>query len=87
MHQKCAVSAVSNVVAVAYGPNFSQAMRPLQAFKYELMLEGGQERQKRRFSGSCRFVFNKALALQKERYERGEKQLGYAGLCKQLVES
>ena len=39
----------------------------------------------RRFAGSCRFVFNKALALQKERYERGEKRLGYAGLCKELA--
>jgi putative transposase len=27
-------------------------------------------------------VFNKALALQKERYEQGEKKLGYAGMCK-----
>ncbi len=40
----------------------------------------------RRFAGSCRFVFNKALALQQERYERGEKKLGYAGLCKLLTE-
>ena len=40
----------------------------------------------RRFAGSCRFVFNKALAFQKERYENGEKKLGYAGLCKRLTE-
>lgn len=40
----------------------------------------------RRFAGSCRFVYNKALALQKERYEQGEKKLGYAGLCKILTE-
>lgn len=40
----------------------------------------------RRFAGSCRFVFNEALRLQKERYERGEKKLGYAGLCKLLTE-
>jgi len=40
----------------------------------------------RRFAGACRFVFNKALALQKERHERGEKKLGYAGLCKMLTE-
>jgi putative transposase len=31
-------------------------------------------------------VFNKALALQKERFDRGEKKLGYAGLCKMLTE-
>ena len=61
-------------------------MQRLQAFKYELMPNGEQQRQMRRFAGSCRFVFNKALALQKARYERGEKKLGYAGLCKLLTE-
>ena len=61
-------------------------MERLQAYKYELIPDGQQERQMRRFAGSCRFVFNKALALQKERYERGEKKLGYAGLCKLLTE-
>ena len=61
-------------------------MQRLQAFKYELIPDGQQARQMRRFAGSCRFVFNKALALQKERYERGEKKLGYAGLCKLLTE-
>jgi putative transposase len=45
-----------------------------------------QQRAMRRFSGSCRFVFNKGLALQKERHATGEKKLGYAGLCKLLVE-
>ena len=53
-------------------------MQRLQAFKYELMPTGDQQRDMRRFAGSCRFVFNKALALQKERYERSEKKLGYA---------
>src|SRR5574343_1081238 len=61
-------------------------MQRLQAFKYELIPDGQQARQMRRFAGSCRFVFNKALALQKERYEQGEKKLGYAGLCKLLTE-
>ena len=61
-------------------------MERLQAFKYELTPNGEQQRQMRRFAGSCRFVFNKALALQKERYEQGEKKLGYAGLCKALTE-
>ncbi|QCP54863.1 transposase [Trinickia violacea] len=60
-------------------------MQRLQAFKYELMPTGEQQRDMRRFAGSCRFVYNKALALQKARYERGEKKLGYAGLCKQLT--
>lgn len=60
-------------------------MRRLQAFKYELMPNGEQQRKMRRFAGSCRFVFNKALAMQKARYEHGEKKLGYAGLCKALT--
>jgi putative transposase len=61
-------------------------MKRLQAFKYELSPNGQQEREMRRFAGACRFVFNKALALQKERYEQGLKKLGYAGLCRSLVE-
>jgi len=58
----------------------------LQAFKFELRPNGQQQREMRRFAGSCRFVFNKALALQKERHDAGEKRIGYAGLCKLLTE-
>ncbi len=61
-------------------------MQRLQAFKYELKPNGQQERSMLRFAGSCRFVYNRALALQKERYERGEKKRGYAGLCKELTD-
>lgn len=60
-------------------------MQRLQAFKYELRPIGERVRDMRRVAGSCRFVFNKALALQKARYERGEKKLGYAELCKELT--
>ena len=61
-------------------------MQRLQAFKFELRPNGEQQRQMRRFSGFCRFVFNRALALQKDRYEGGEKRLGYASLCKELAD-
>ena len=60
-------------------------MNRLQAFKYELMPDGEQQRAMRRFAGSCRFVYNKALALQKENHEAGNKFIGYAGLCKILT--
>ena len=60
-------------------------MKRLQAYKYELKPNGEQQRDMRRFAGSIRFVFNKALAMQKALYERGEKKLGYAGLCKALT--
>jgi putative transposase len=60
-------------------------MQRLQAFKYELIPTGDQQRRMRRFAGSCRVVFNEALSLQKKRYEQGEHKLGYAGLCKELT--
>jgi putative transposase len=53
----------------------------LQAFKFELRPNGEQLRNLRQFAGSCRFVYNKALALNVERYEKKEMRLGYAGLC------
>ena len=56
-------------------------MERLQAFKYELMPTGEQQKQLSRFAGSCRFVFNKALALQKERYEAQKDKFGYVELC------
>ena len=61
-------------------------MQRLQAFKFELMPNGEQQRNMRRFAGSCRFVYNKALALQKTRFDSGEKKLSYAGLCKVITE-
>ena len=60
-------------------------MQRLQAFKFELRPDGQQQRQMRRFSGACRFVFNRALALQKEGYERGEKKSGYIAMAKWLT--
>jgi putative transposase len=53
----------------------------LQAFQFDLRPNGEQIRNLRQFAGSCRFVYNKALALNVERYEKKEKRLGYAGLC------
>jgi putative transposase len=53
----------------------------LQAFRFELRTNGEQLRNLRQFAGSCRFVYNKALACNIERYEKKEKRLGYAGLC------
>ena len=81
---------MSRLLLLNHRPNkiltYNMPMQRLQAFKYELMPTGGQQRDMRRFAGSCRFVFNKALALQKTRHEQGEKKLGYAELCKRLTE-
>ncbi|HHU93722.1 MAG TPA: helix-turn-helix domain-containing protein, partial [Alcaligenaceae bacterium] len=43
-------------------------MKRLQAYQYELKPNGAQRRDMRRFAGACRFVFNRALAWQKDRY-------------------
>lgn len=60
-------------------------MQRLQAYKYELMPDGDQQRDMRRFAGSCRFVFNKTLALQKANHEAGGKFIGYVAMAKQLT--
>jgi transposase len=39
-----------------------------------------------RFAGSCRFVFNRALALQKEWFELSGAHASYADLCAVLVD-
>lgn len=61
-------------------------MQRLQAYRFELQPNGEQQHLMRRFAGSCRYIYNKALALQQERHEAGEKKLGYAALCKALTE-
>lgn len=65
-------------------PHYSRMMKRLQAFKYQLMPDGNQERQMRCFAGSCRFVFNKALALQKSNHEAGNKFMGYVEMAARL---
>ena len=61
-------------------------MQRLQAYKFELMPNGAQQRDMRRFSGACRFVFNKALALQKANTQAGEKFIGYVAMAKRLTD-
>ena len=64
--------------------NIIQGMKRLQAYRYELMPNGDQLRAMRRFSGSCRFVYNKALALQKENHEASNKFIGYVAMAAKL---
>ncbi|WP_434682310.1 transposase (plasmid) [Pseudomonas sp. R1-18] len=60
-------------------------MKRQQAYKFRLKLNGAQQRQLGQFAGTVRKVWNTALALQKDRYEAGEKKLSYAGLCRELT--
>jgi putative transposase len=48
-----------------------------QAYKFELLATGVQQRDARRFAGACRFVFNKALALQEQHYNDGGSFIRY----------
>lgn len=38
----------------------------------------------RRFAGSCRFVYNKALAMQKDHHAQGNKFIGYVAMAENL---
>lgn len=59
-------------------------MEKLQAYKFRLRPKAGQENLMRRFAGCCRFLWNKALALEKETCESEGKRLGFVLLCKIL---
>lgn len=91
VHQERAVSSVADVWIVAHRLSIITEykysdMQRLQAYKFELMPTGDQARDMRRFAGSCRFVFNKALALQKTNHEAGEKFIGYVAMAKCLTD-
>ncbi len=60
-------------------------MRLLKAYRFRLEPTPATARGIGRVAGCCRFVFNRALALERGRSERGEKHLGYAALCKELT--
>ncbi len=79
------MSSRSNLIDFIHRPKYILPMRRLQAFKFRLKISVGKVRELSCFAGSSRFVYNKALALQKNRYEKGEKKLNYAGLCKELT--
>ena len=62
-------------------------MKRLQAYKFELMPNGEQIRAMSRFAGSCRFVYNKALAWQNEQYQADNSfKFSYTKLAKLLPE-
>lgn len=60
-------------------------MQRLQAFKFKLVPNGAQVHDMRCFGGACRFVCNKALALQKENHAAGRKFIGYVAMAKHLT--
>src|SRR6267142_4402550 len=74
------------LVVTSHRANYNLGpMKRLQAFKYELMPNGEQQRHMRQYAGCCRFVYNKALALQKAHYEAGGQFIGYVAMAKHLT--
>jgi len=59
-------------------------MNRLQAYRFELKLNGAQQRQCAQFAGVKRYIYNKALALQQANYAQGNKCLNYASIAKHL---
>lgn len=49
------------------------------------MPNGETQRHLRRYAGSCRFVYNRALALQQANHEAGEQFIGYVAMAKHLT--
>ena len=74
-----------NIVAAVHAADYIAPMQRLQAFKFALLPDGGQQRQMRRFAGACRFVYTQALALQKANFEAGGKFIGYVAMARQLT--
>src|ERR1700687_1960948 len=77
MHLENTVSTMSNFVVISHRLSVIQPIKRLQAYKYQIKTNGTQERQLRQFAGSCRFVWNKTLAMQKERLDSKESCLSY----------
>ena len=77
--------AMSNVIVFFHRPKYVLSMERLQAFKFELQPNGKHIRDMRCFAGACRFVYNKALVLQKENHEAGNKFIGYVEMAKHLT--
>jgi putative transposase len=60
-------------------------MKQLKAFKFQLKTNDAQEAQLRRFVGCCRFVWNKALAMQKARLNEKQGILNYPKMAGELI--
>lgn len=57
----------------------------IKAFRFQLRTKPGTEHTLRRFAGSCRWVWNTAIAEQQRRRAADEKFSGHAAMCKWLT--
>jgi len=56
-----------------------------RSYRFEVRATPEQRALQCRIAGSCRFVYNKALALQRIRVAGGHRRLSYAASCKALA--
>jgi putative transposase len=61
-------------------------MQRFQSYRFVLRPTGNQRQQMCKIAGCCRFVFNRALAIQMERGSLGEAELDYESLCQRMIE-
>jgi putative transposase len=61
-------------------------MSHIRSYRFQLRLKPAQERLLRRWSGGLRWIWNRAIAKQLERRNRGETYANYAHMCKWLTE-
>lgn len=85
MHHEDAMPAVLELACIVHRPNYTKEMQRLQAYRFELRPDGQQQRAMCCFAGSCRYVFNKALALLKENHAEGKGYIGYVAMAKLLT--
>jgi len=60
-------------------------MKRLQAYKFMIRPSADQAELMAGFAGQRRYVWNRALAMHRERHEDGEAFLGYAAMCRELT--
>src|SRR6266478_2817844 len=58
---------------LGHRPNHNGSLVRRQAFQFELLPNGEQQRQMSRSPGCAPYVYHKALALKQERYQKKEK--------------
>lgn len=60
-------------------------MLRLQAYRFEVRPSPEQANYLQQTAGCCRYVYNRALAIQNKRRQEGQRRLGYVALAKELT--
>ncbi len=73
------------ILVIVCRPKYNEEVQRLQGFRFQCQPTNDQASKMGSFAGSCRFVYNRALAMQRARYAQGQKKLSYAALCRELT--